>query len=112
MHECIGNQNETRVVTGNLTAGKKAKAETLGKEAAACADCREATAAEKTGKSDGPYCKIHRTKGHDLLECRQVEQLVEKQKAEYEKREKEKGQDAAAGKGRGRRGGCHGKAPQ
>ena len=68
--------------------------------------------AEKTRKSDGPYCKIHHTKGHDLQECLQVEQLAEKQKAEYEKRDKERGQDSAAEKGRGGRGGRHGKAPQ
>jgi polyribonucleotide nucleotidyltransferase len=40
--------------------------------------CQEAAANEKAGKTDGPYCKIHRTKGHDLQECRQVEHLVEK----------------------------------
>ena len=51
---------------GTLSTGKKAKAEALGKEAAVCADCREAAGAEKDGKGDGSYCKIHRTKGHDL----------------------------------------------
>ena len=65
---------------------------------------------EKARKFDGPYCKIHRTKDHDLQECRQVEHLVEKQKAECEKHDKEKGQDGANGsdkKGRGGRGGCN-----
>jgi hypothetical protein len=87
--------------SGTPSTGKKAKAEASGKEAAVCADCREAAAAEKAGKGDGPYCKIHRTKGHDLQECYQVEQLVKGQKAEYEKRNKEKGQNVAGGKGRG-----------
>ena len=87
--------------SGTLSTGKKAKAEALGKEAATCADCRDAVAAEKAGKGDGPYCKIHRTKGHDLQESDQVEQLVKKQRTEYEKRDKEKGQNVAGGKGRG-----------
>ena len=58
------------IVEGSDTpnTGKKAKAEIPDKEAAMCADCREAIAAEKAGKGDGPYCKIHRTKGHDLQE--------------------------------------------
>ena len=52
-------------VEGSSTpsTSKKAKAEAPGKEAAACADRREAMADEKAGKGDGPYCKIHRTKG-------------------------------------------------
>ena len=57
---------------GKQEVGKKAKAEALGKEAATCVVHREATTAEKTGKGDGPYCKIHRTKGHNLQECHQV----------------------------------------
>ena len=61
---------------GTPSTGKKAKAEASDKEVAACADRREAATAEKAGKSDGPYCKIHQTKGHDLQECHQVEQLV------------------------------------
>ena len=72
---------------GTPSTGKKAKAEAPDKEAAMCADCREAAAAEKAGKCDGPYCKIHQTKGHDLQECYQVEQLVKRQRAEYEKRD-------------------------
>ena len=48
------------------STGKKAKAEAPGKEAAMCTDCRDAAAAKKAGKGDGPYCKIHRTRGHDL----------------------------------------------
>ena len=54
---------------GTPSTGKKAKDEAHGKEAAACTACREAAAAEKAGKGDGSYCKIHRTKGHDLQEC-------------------------------------------
>jgi len=87
--------------SSTLSTGKKAKAEAPGKEAAVCADCPEAAAAKKAGKGDGPYCKIHRTKGHDLQECYQVEQLVKRQRAEYEKRDREKGQNTAGRKGRG-----------
>nr|XP_020172579.1 uncharacterized protein LOC109758143 [Aegilops tauschii subsp. strangulata] len=85
--------------SSDLSADKKAKTEAPGKEAATCAHCRVAATAEKTGKSDEPYCKIHRTKGHDLRDCKQVEQVVEKQKAEYERRDKERGQNDAGGKG-------------
>ena len=87
-------------VEGSSTpsTGKKAKAEAPDKEAAAFSDCREAAAAEKAGKGDGSYCKIHRTKGHDLQECYQVEQLVKKQEAKYEKRDKEKVQNIAGDK--------------
>src|SRR6187399_472771 len=42
--------------------------------------------------ADKQYCKIHRTKGHDLQNCKRVEYLVEQQKAEYERRDKEKAQ--------------------
>ena len=59
--------------SGTPSTSKKARAETPGKEAAVCADCQEAAAGKKTMKGDGPYCKIHRTKGHDLQECHQVE---------------------------------------
>jgi hypothetical protein len=52
--------------SGTPNTGKKAKAEAPGKEATACADYWEAAAAEKAGKNDRPYSKIHRTKGHDL----------------------------------------------
>ena len=56
-------------------------------------------AADKPGSSGKQYCKIHHTKGHDLQNCRQVELLAEKQKAEYERRDKEKGQDGTKGSG-------------
>jgi hypothetical protein len=52
------------------------------KEVAGCDACREAAAGEKAGKTGGPYYKIHRTKGHNLQQCWQVEQLAEKQKQE------------------------------
>jgi hypothetical protein len=94
----------------SLSSGKKAKTEVLSKEAATCASCREAVAAEKARKSDGPYCKIHRTKGHDLQECRQVEQLTKKPRAEYEKHDKERNREGNEGKGRGKEG-HRGKTP-
>jgi hypothetical protein len=97
--------------SGNLSPNKKAKTEVPGKEANACAGCWEAAATEKAGKSDGPYCKIHRMKGHDLQECHQVEQLVKKQRAEYEKRDKERDRENNGGKGRGNKEGHHGKTP-
>jgi hypothetical protein len=84
--------------SGSLGSGKKANTEVPGKEAAACADCRETAVAGKAGKSDGPYCKIHRTKGHNLQECHQVEQLAKKQRAEYEKRNKERNWEGSGGK--------------
>ena len=87
--------------SGMPSNGKKVKAEAPGKEAAVCTNCREAAAVEKVGKGDGPYCKIHQTKGHDLQDCYQVEQLAKRQRVEYEKRDKEKGQNVAGGKGRG-----------
>ena len=72
-------------------AAKKAKEDDPDKEIAGCAACRTLAAADKPGGSDKQYCKIHRTKGHDLQNCRQVELLAEKQKAEYERRDKEEG---------------------
>src|SRR4051812_25877896 len=59
---------------------------------------------KKPRNSDKRYCKIHRTKGHALQDCRQVELLAEKQRAEYERRDKEKGQDGAEGSGKKRDG--------
>ena len=58
-------------------ATKKAKAGDPVKEVAGCAACQALAAADKPEGSDKQYCKIHRTKGHDLQNCRQVEQLVE-----------------------------------
>lgn len=40
---------------------------------------------------------MHRHKGHDLQHCQQVEQLAEKQRAEYQRRDKEKARDDGEG---------------
>ena len=87
--------------SGTPSTSKKAKAKVPDKEAVVCAKCQKAAATEKAGNGDGPYCKIYRTKGHDLQESYQVEQLVKRRKAEYEKHDKEKCQNVAGGKGRG-----------
>src|SRR4051812_50073614 len=70
--------------------------------------------ADKQDGTNKQYCKIHRTKGHDLQSCKKVEQLVELQKAEYERRDKEKAQAGAGGSGTKRtgQGGRRGKANQ
>ena len=93
--------------SSDTSAAKKAKADDPGKEIAGCTACQALAAADKPGGSDKQCCKIHHTKGHDLQNCRQVELLAEKQKAEYERRDKEKGQDGAKGSGKkcGRQGG-------
>src|SRR3954470_4020711 len=83
---------------------KKTKADDPDKEIAGCLTCRALAATEKPGNSDKRYCKIHHTKGHALQDCRQVELLAEKQRAEYERRDKEKGQDGAEGSGKKRDG--------
>ena len=96
--------------SGNGGGAKKAKAGDSGKEITA-----EAVAvADKQDGTNKQYCKIHRTKGHDLQSCKKVEQLVEQQKAEYERRDKEKAQEGAGGSGKKRpgRGGRRGKAKQ
>lgn len=95
--------------SGDPDTAKKAKVDDPSKEIAGCNACRALVAADKSEGSNKQYCKIHRTKGHDLQICRQVEQLMEKQRVEYERRDKEKGQGGAerSGKmrgGRGRRG--------
>ena len=91
-------------VEGSDDAGsaKKTKVDDPGKEIAGCVACLALAAAEKPGNSDKRYCKIHHTKGHALQDCRQVELLAEKQRAEYERRDKEKGQDGAEGSGKKR----------
>ena len=78
--------------SGNGGGAKKAKAGTSGEQAVAVADKQDGT--------NKQYCKIHRTKGHDLQSCKKVEQLVEQQKAEYERRDKEKAQEGAGGAGK------------
>ena len=81
--------------SGNSGGTKEAKAGDSGKEVAA-----EAAVADKQDGPNKQYCKIHRTKGHDLQNCKKVEQLVEQQKAEYEQRDKEKAQEGAGGSGK------------
>ena len=71
--------------SGNGGGAKETKAGDSGKEVAA-----EVAVADKQDSTNKQYCKIHRTKGHDLQSCKKVEQLVEQQKAEYERRDKEK----------------------
>jgi hypothetical protein len=51
---------------GDANTAKKSKAKSPSREVDGCADCREAATGDKSGKTGGPYCKIHRTKGHDL----------------------------------------------
>ena len=70
--------------------------------------------ADKQDGTDKQYCKIHRTKGHDLQSYKKVEQLVQQQKAEYERRDKERAQGGTgeSGKKRAGRGGHRGKAKQ
>ena len=80
-------------------SGKKPKVGSSGKEAAA-----EVAVADKQDDTNKQYCKIHRTKGHDLQSCKKVELLVEQQKAEYERRDKEKAQEGAGGAGKKRPG--------
>ena len=99
--------------SGNPGTAKKSKTNDPGKEVAGCATCHALAAVDKPEGSAKQYCKIHRTKGHDLQDCRQVEELVEKQKAEYERRDKERAQDGAGGSGKKRgRGGRRGKTKQ
>ena len=90
-------------------SGKKAEAGSSGKEIVAAV-----AVADKQDNTNKQYCKIHRTKGHDLQSCKKVELLVEQQKAEYERRDKDKAQEGAgaASKKRPGRGGRRGKAKQ
>src|SRR6187401_3445754 len=96
--------------SGKEAPAKQAQAGGSGKEPA------PAAAADKPGSSDKQYCKIHRTKGHDLSNCKRVEYLVEQQKAEYERRDKEKAQGGGEEPSKKRpfngRGGRRGKAKQ
>ena len=94
--------------TGNGGGAKEAKAGGSDKEA------HPVAAADKQDSSGRQYCKIHRTKGHDLQNCKKVEQLAEQQKAEYERRDKEKAQERTgeSGKKRPGRGGRRGKIKQ
>ena len=92
--------------SGNGGGAKEAKTGDSGKEVAT-----EVAVADKQDSTNKQYCKIHHTKGHDLQNCKKVEQLVEQQKAEYERRDKEKAQEGTGGSGKKRpgRGGRRGK---
>ena len=90
--------------SGNEGGAKKAQVCSSGKETAACTNCQAVAVADKQDGTDKQYCKIHRTKGHDLQSCKKVEQLVEQQKAEYERCDKEKAQEGAGGAGKKRPG--------
>src|SRR3954463_10458551 len=68
--------------SGDEGGAKKAQAGGSGKEVAGCANCQAVAVADKRDGTNKQYCKIHRTKGHDLQSCKQVERLVELQKAE------------------------------
>ena len=70
--------------SGNGGGAGKAKAGDSGKAV---------VAADKQDGSGKQYCKIHRTKGHDLQACKKVEQMAELQKAEYERRDKDEDED-------------------
>jgi hypothetical protein len=54
----------------NSDTAKKIKVDNPIKEVAGCASCQGLEAADKPDGSDKQYCKIHRTKGHDLQNCR------------------------------------------
>ncbi|SPT20406.1 unnamed protein product [Triticum aestivum] len=100
--------------SGDGGGAKAAKNGSSGKEVAACSNCQAVAAADKQDCTNKQYCKIHRTKGHDLQSCKKVEQLVQLQRAEYERRDKEKAQGDTGGSGTKRpgRGGRRGKEKQ
>lgn len=100
--------------SGDPDTAKKAKVDDPGMEVAGCDAYWALAVAGKSKGSGKQYCKIHRTKGHDLKNCRQVELLMEKQRAEYERRDKEKGQGGAEGSGKrhGGQGGRNNKEKQ
>ena len=76
--------------SGNGGGAKKAKAGSSGKDIATGTNYQAVAVADKQDGTNKQYYKIHRTKGHDLQSCKKVEQLVEQQKAEYERHDKEK----------------------
>src|SRR3954462_1587421 len=85
--------------SGSEGSAKKAQAGGPGKEVVGCANCRAVAAADKRDGTDKKYCKIHRTRSHDLQSCKQVERLVDLQKAEYARRDKERAQAGGRGSG-------------
>ncbi|SPT21169.1 unnamed protein product [Triticum aestivum] len=108
--------NEVLVVeqSGNEGDATKATVGSSGKEVAACTNCQAVAVADKRDGSGKQYCKIHRTKGHDLQSWKKVEQLVQQQRAEYERRDRERAQGGAEKPGQKRTGqeGRRGKAKQ
>lgn len=96
---------------GDADSAKKAKDETSGNDAAGCGSCHALAAADKPNGSGAQYCKIHPTNGHNFQHSWQVEQLAEKQKAEYQRRDKEKAWQGGEGSGgkKGAQGCCPGK---
>src|SRR3954464_9568501 len=85
--------------SGDEGAAKKAQVGGSGKEVAGCTNCQAVAVADKRDGTNKQYCKIHRTKGHNLQSYKQVERLVELQKAEDERRDKEKAQGGGGGSG-------------
>ena len=65
--------------SGNGGGAKKAKAGSSSEEIAAGTNYQAVAVADKQDGTNKQYCKIHRTKGHDLQNCKKVEQLVEQQ---------------------------------
>src|SRR3954467_6228622 len=92
---------EVLVVEKSSSEGsaKKAQAGGPGKEVVGRANRRAGFAADKRDGTDKKYCKIHRTRGHDLQSCKKVERLVDLQHAEYARRDKERAQAGGGGFG-------------
>src|SRR3954470_1019856 len=61
--------------SGNEGGAKKAKAGGSGKEVAACSNCQAVAVADKQDGTNKQFCKIHRTKGHDLQSCKKSSSL-------------------------------------
>ena len=59
--------------SGDGGGAKEAKAGDSGKEVAAGTNYQAVAVADKQDGSNKQYCKIHRTKGHDLQSCKKVE---------------------------------------
>ena len=62
--------------SGNRGGANKAKAGGSGKEIVSGTNYQAVADADKQDGTNKQYCKIHRTKGHDLQSCKKVEQLV------------------------------------
>src|SRR4051812_22288261 len=84
-------------LSGDEGAAKKDQAGGSGKEVDGCTNCQAVAVADKRDGTNKQYCKIHRTKGHDLQSCKQGERLVELQKGQDQRRGKEKTQRGGGG---------------